>query len=75
MTKERHEKSLSRHSGEGRNPVISTNWTPACAYLEHSSDDQIARWNVEDTLNVDDRKRILDKLQRKFSARRIRNTA
>jgi len=33
--------------------------------IEHYSDDQIARWDSEDTLDADERKRILDRLQRK----------
>ncbi len=33
--------------------------------IEHYSDEQIARWDSEDTLDADERKRILDRLQRK----------
>lgn len=33
--------------------------------IEHYSDAQIARWDSEDTLDADERKRILDRLQRK----------
>jgi antitoxin PrlF len=33
--------------------------------IEHYSDEQIARWDIEDTLDADERKRILSRLQRK----------
>jgi antitoxin PrlF len=33
--------------------------------IEHYSDEQIARWDNEDTLDENERKRILDKLRRK----------
>ncbi len=92
MTKVRLKKHPIRHSGESRNPVTSTNWTPAFAgvtefsstlvinahnseltqkpatvlEIEHYSDEQITRWDSEDRLDADERKHILDELQRKF---------
>jgi len=49
---------------EARNGEITLK-PAAVLEIEHYSDAQIARWDSEDTLDADERKRILDRLQRK----------
>ena len=73
MTKVRLENRPICHSGEKIPEALlvsdrdTLTLKPASVLeIDHYSDDQIACWDNEDKLDADERKRILDELQRKF---------